>query len=239
MSSKSSRISLYSNTCWRIFELSTHVTKSSIVRVIRKAGSFTTSEPTRTWPCSINFEAFLMFSDILLRTITTGSLRLQKVLAETLLAPSRSHLVGIIPITYNFSSNCPLVSVLKGWFLSTFAIFSAMFLICRDNALYLKSHQTLANNKEHDKSELTSYSLLVWKCCIFSSLLLRASCYRPSNSGSQPSSAAFVHEISACEPLWDVVDINLVFFNVQCVFVVCFGLHEFVQLEYKSPTPRS
>lgn len=56
---------LYSMTCLRIFELSTHVTKSSSVRDTKNAGSFTTSVPTRTWPCSIRSVAFFINSDIL------------------------------------------------------------------------------------------------------------------------------------------------------------------------------
>lgn len=99
ISSKSSCISLYSRTCCRIFDESTHVTKSSIVRVMRKAGSLIVSLPTRTCSCSTSLDALLIFSDILLRTITTGSRRRQNALAEILLAFSRSHRVGIRPIT--------------------------------------------------------------------------------------------------------------------------------------------
>mmetsp|Transcript_61291 Transcript_61291/g.181258 ORF Transcript_61291/g.181258 Transcript_61291/m.181258 type:complete len:134 (-) Transcript_61291:593-994(-) len=46
--SKSSSLSLYRCTVLRTFELSTHVTKSSIDRVTKNAGSVTTFGPTRT-----------------------------------------------------------------------------------------------------------------------------------------------------------------------------------------------
>lgn len=66
--------------------------------VTKNAGSFTSSGPTRMCPCSINFTAILIDSDILLRTITTGSRLLQKLDAVTLSHNERSHLVGIKPI---------------------------------------------------------------------------------------------------------------------------------------------
>lgn len=49
----------------RMAELSTQVTKSSSVRETRKAGSLTSSVPTRTCPWSMSSVAFFTFSDIL------------------------------------------------------------------------------------------------------------------------------------------------------------------------------
>lgn len=111
--SKSSLSSLYSITCFLIDEPSTHVTKSSNVLLTKKAGSLITCGPTLTCPCSIKSVAFFIFSDILLRTITTGRRLRQNELAEIFAALFKSHFVGIKPITYNFSSNCALASVLN------------------------------------------------------------------------------------------------------------------------------
>lgn len=148
-------------TCRRIFELSTHVTKSSKVRETKNAGSLTTSVPTRTWPCSIKSVAFLMISDMLsvkqtkptimnvflnkiyficialLLTITTGKRLRQKLLAEIFTAFWRSHFVGINPSTYNFSRRAALISVRNGSFASISLIFLANSRIVRDNLLYL------------------------------------------------------------------------------------------------------
>lgn len=62
---------------WKLQQISTHL-------VTRKAGSLTTSGPTRTWPCSTNCVANLMESAILDRTMTIGNLLLQKQDAVTL-----------------------------------------------------------------------------------------------------------------------------------------------------------
>uniref|UniRef100_A0A182M2E8 Alpha-amylase n=1 Tax=Anopheles culicifacies TaxID=139723 RepID=A0A182M2E8_9DIPT len=106
-------------------EPSTQVTKSSSVRGTRKAGSFTTSTPTRTCPCSIICVACVTFSDILFRTSTSGRRRRQNDDALMSFAFSRSHLVGITPITYSFSSSNALISVRNGCLGSMSAIFFA------------------------------------------------------------------------------------------------------------------
>lgn len=147
-------------TCWRIFELSTQVTKSSNVRDTKKAGSLTTSVPTRMCPCSIKSVAFLMYSDILsakrdiiskkpsnqgsprchlLLTITTGRRLRQKLLADMFTALLRSHLVGINPSTYSFSRSWALISVRNGSFPSISLIFFASSRIVLDNLLYLRN----------------------------------------------------------------------------------------------------
>ena len=51
--SKSSKCSLYFNTFLLIFDVSTHVTKSSKVLVTRNVGSVTVSGPTPIWPSSM------------------------------------------------------------------------------------------------------------------------------------------------------------------------------------------
>lgn len=45
-------LTLYFWTCRLILDVSTQVTKSSMLRVTRNAGSVMVSGPTRTWPCS-------------------------------------------------------------------------------------------------------------------------------------------------------------------------------------------
>ena len=64
-SSKSSTLSLYAMTLRRIFEVSTHVTKSSMVLVTWKLGSLTTFGPTLTCPCSINVRLLVRFRSFL------------------------------------------------------------------------------------------------------------------------------------------------------------------------------
>lgn len=56
--SKSSKFSRYCIIFRLILLESTHVTKSSMFLVTRYAGSVTTSDPTRTWPCSMNVTAY-------------------------------------------------------------------------------------------------------------------------------------------------------------------------------------
>lgn len=56
--SKSSSLSRYFKMFRLILLESTHVTKSSMLRVTRYAGSVTVSVPTRTCPCSINLLAW-------------------------------------------------------------------------------------------------------------------------------------------------------------------------------------
>lgn len=107
--------------------------------VTKNAGSFTTSTPTRTWPCSINFVAIGIVWLILLRTITTGSLRLQKQLAVTFWVCDKSHFVEIRPIMYSFSNNKALCSMRKGWSGSISLIFLPNSRISRDSLLYLQS----------------------------------------------------------------------------------------------------
>lgn len=68
--------------------------------VTRNAGSFTTSGPTLTCPCSTNVVAVLMESAIFALTMTTGSLLRQKQDAVILETRSRDHLVGIKPMEY-------------------------------------------------------------------------------------------------------------------------------------------
>lgn len=72
--------------------------KNAKYLVTRNAGSFTTSGPTLTCPCSTNVVASLMESAIFDLTMTTGSLLRQKHEAVTRSASSRDHLVGINPM---------------------------------------------------------------------------------------------------------------------------------------------
>lgn len=74
----------------------------------------------------------------LLLIITTGSLRRQNVLADTLMASARSQRVGIRPIWYNFSNNWALDSVLNSLLEFNSFILFASSLISLDSLLYLK-----------------------------------------------------------------------------------------------------
>jgi len=76
--SKSSSSSLYLAIVRLSLEVSTQVTKSSMCRVTRNAGSVIVSGPTLTWPCSTNFTAALTVSAIFDTTMMTGSRRRQK-----------------------------------------------------------------------------------------------------------------------------------------------------------------
>lgn len=116
--------------------------------VTKNAGSLTISGPTLTCPCSISWVAIFMFSLILLRTITTGNLLLQKELAVTFWHSERSHFVGMIPSMYNFSNNAALCSILNGLSASNSFIFLPSSRISRDSLLYLQwsinnSHELL------------------------------------------------------------------------------------------------
>lgn len=74
----------------------------------------------------------------LLLTMTTGSRRRQKLLAEILTALLRSHFVGINPRTYNFSKSIALISVRNGSLASISLIRLASSRMVRDSLLYLE-----------------------------------------------------------------------------------------------------
>jgi len=104
--SKSSSSLLYDMMVLLSFDVSTHVTKSSICRVTRKAGSVTVSGPTRTWPCSINLTAALTVSAIFDMHMTTASRRRQNAATVSLFSTSLSLAdVFSTPISYNFDNS--------------------------------------------------------------------------------------------------------------------------------------
>lgn len=78
-------LSLYFIILRLILEVSTQVTKSSIVRVTRYAGSLMVVGPTRTWPCSMKVVASLTVSAILSRHMTIGNRLRQNADTVTLL----------------------------------------------------------------------------------------------------------------------------------------------------------
>ena len=88
------------------FEVSTQVTKSSIDRVTKYAGSLTVLGPTRMWPCSMYFTADETVSAILILHATTASLRLQKPETVTLCSTSDILLArSRRPMSYSLDSS--------------------------------------------------------------------------------------------------------------------------------------
>ena len=112
--SKSSLMSLYSITCFLIFDVSVQVTKSSMFLVTRKAGSIITSGPTLTWPCSMYLTASLMACAIRKRTITTPRRRRQSADALNFSHRDKLFLDVIKPSEYSFSNNCSVASARNG-----------------------------------------------------------------------------------------------------------------------------
>ena len=93
-------------------DVSTQVTKSSMERVTKKAGSVTRCGPTRTCPCSTNSTAFFTVSAIFMRTITTGRRRRQNDEALIFSQLARDCSLGMSDMSNSFVSK-PLVRVIR------------------------------------------------------------------------------------------------------------------------------
>ena len=101
-------------TLRRIFEVSTHVTKSSMFLVTWKLGSLTTFGPTLTCPCSINVTASRKVSLIFKRTMTTDNRLLKNDDVESLSHNVKDFVLGIAPIVYSLSKSFSVISTLSG-----------------------------------------------------------------------------------------------------------------------------
>lgn len=124
--------------CLRILDWSVQVTKSSRLRLTRKAGSVTVSGPTRTWPCSISVTASFSVSDIFNLAITTGSLRLQNAEAGMVAHNDNDFFPLMRPMSKSFSINNSVVLMRNGSRASKFFKRLTSFLILPQSLLYLE-----------------------------------------------------------------------------------------------------